>query len=306
MLWGIAQFERPGPRQVDTTLIVERGAGLDEIANQLKESGVIDSAFIFRIGVRLARQAESLKAGEYVFPARVNPRGAMNILTSGKTVVHRLTIPEGTSSVDVVALLEAAERLRGDITEVPPEGTLLPETYHYVYGDTRAALIARMQDAQQQELRELWAKRAPELPFGTPEEAVILASIVEKETSKSDEMPLIAGVFVNRLKRNMRLQADPTVIYALTEGSEPLARGLTLNDLKFEHPYNTYKSDGLPPGPITNPGRAALKAVLNPARSDYFYFVADGKGGHAFAATLEEHNSNVSRWRELRRQLGSE
>ncbi len=199
-------------------------------------------------------------------------------------------------------MVAAAEGLSGETGPVPPEGSLLPETYHYSWNDDRAALVERMQTGMEVVLAELWPERAEGLPINTPEEAVILASIVEKETGVAEERPLVASVFVNRLKRGMRLQSDPTVVYGLTNGQRPLGRTLTFRDLDRPSPYNTYTNGGLPPGPIANPGRAALEAVLHPAESRYLYFVADGTGGHAFAKTLVEHNRNVAKWRKIQRQ----
>jgi len=223
----------------------------------------------------------------------------MEELVAGEVVVHRLTLPEGLSSAEIVALVGAAPALAGEIVESVPEGSLLPETYHYVYGDDRAELIARMQTAMEAALDELWPARAEGLPFSTPEEAVVLASIVEKETGVTGERALVAGVFVNRLRIDMLLQSDPTVAYAISRGGIVLDRPLRRFDLEVDDPYNTYRHRGLPPGPIANPGRAALEAALHPAETGAYYFVADGTGGHAFAATLDEHNVNVRRYRDM-------
>ncbi len=229
-------------------------------------------------------------------------RDTLELMVSGKTVARRLTLPEGLTSFEVVALVQKAEGLEGEVQAVPPEGTLLPETYHYARGETRAEVVARMGRALDQVLDELWPERAPGLPISSPEQAVVLASIVEKETAVADERPLVASVFVNRLKKGMRLQSDPTVVYGLTGGKGPLGRALTRKDLQTPSPYNTYLADGLPPGPIANPGRASIEAVLNPAKTEYLYFVADGDGGHRFAKTLAEHNRNVAQWRKRQRK----
>lgn len=295
-------FQRPGPLAVTSTLVIPRGAGLEAIASQLHAAGVIDNSFVFRLGVRSLYRERVLKAGEYTFPAEVSMDGAATILASGKTVVRRVTLPEGLSSVEVVAALTVAQGLDGAIETIPPDGTLLPETYHYVYGDKRRDLLRRMEASLDKVLAALWPKRAPNLPFTTPDEAVILASIVEKETGVAAERPLIAGVFVNRLQKGMRLQSDPTVVYGLTQGRSALGRALTRKDVEAPSAYNTYIINGLPPGPIANPGRAAIEAVLNPAQTDYLYFVADGSGGHAFAKTLAQHNRNVAKWRKFRRE----
>ena len=299
--FALQRFERPGPLEADATLVVPRGAGLGSIASRLEEAGVIEDAFLFKLGVRLLGSARVLKAGEYAMPAGVSMRGAFEILGRGETVARRLTIAEGLTSVEAIALVAAADGLNGETGPPPPEGSLLPETYHFSLGDDRGELIARMRSSLDEALAELWPKRAEDLPIKTPEEALILASIVEKETGVPEERPLVASVFVNRLKRGMRLQSDPTVVYGLTNGQAPLGRDLIFRDLEKATPYNTYMINGLPPGPIANVGRAALEAVLHPAVTKYLYFVADGSGGHAFAASLVEHNENVAKWRKIQR-----
>lgn len=303
VLGGIFRLDRPGPLQADTTVIVERGASLTAIAENLQSGGVIDDAFLFRLSARLYRVSRSLKAGEYAFPARVSMGGVIDILVSGETVIRQFTVPEGLTSAEVMTLIAGVEGLVGELDGVPAEGSLLPETYNYAWADARPDIIGRMEKAMADTLAELWPTRAEGLPIDTPAEAVILASIVEKETGVAEERPLVAGVFINRLKRGMRLQSDPTVVYALTGGTGPLDRALRSRDLRVDNPYNTYGNAGLPPGPIANPGRAALEAVLNPAETDYLYFVADGTGGHAFAKTLAEHNRNVAKWRRIRRTI---
>jgi UPF0755 protein len=243
-----------------------------------------------------------LKAGEFAFPARVSPHDAAAIIASGRTVVRRLTLAEGITVVQAVALLRAAEGMDGDVASVPAEGELLPDTYFYSWGDSRERMLARQRRAMMELLNELWAKRAPDLPVKTPQEALVLASIVEKETAVADERPRIAAVFLNRLKRGMRLQADPTTIYGLTQGKAPLDRPLSRADLEARNAWNTYVIDGLPPTPIAIPGRAALAAVLNPIASADLYFVSDGNGRHVFAASLAEHNRNVGRLRQIERE----
>ncbi len=298
----IDRFERPGPLTADTVILIPQGSGVEAIARQLHEAGAIEDPLVFRLGVRLLRVGRELRAGEYLFPVALSNRDAIDLLRSGQTVVRRLTLAEGLTSQEVVALLEQAEALEGAVDPVPPEGSLLPETYHYARGDGRGELVARMGRARDKLLSELWSRRAPNLPVATPEEAVVLASIVEKETGIAGERPQVASVFVNRLRKGMRLQSDPTVVYGLTGGRGPLGRALTRKDLQAPSPYNTYLNPGLPPGPIANPGRAALEAVLNPAQTPFLYFVADGSGGHAFAKTLAEHNRNVAKWRKLQKQ----
>ncbi len=297
----VDRFDGPGPLQADTVIYVQPGISMGDIARKLEAEGAIEDSLVFRLGVRLMRVSRDLKAGEYLFPATVSMRGAVDILLSGKTMLRRLTLPEGITSGEAAALIEAADVLKGSLDTIPAEGSLLPETYHYVRGDTRANLVARMQTAMQETLAELWAKRDTGIPLKTPDEALILASIVEKETGVAEERPLVASVFVNRLRAGMRLQSDPTVTYGMTQGA-PLGRALTRKDLQADSDYNTYTNAGLPAGPIANPGRAAIEAALNPAASDFLYFVASGKGGHAFAKTLDEHNGNVAKWRKLKRQ----
>ncbi len=300
--WGHQRFTGPGPLESRETVLIERGSGLDAIARQLAEAGVIRSPLVFRLGARVTGQAARLKAGEYAFPPEVSPKQALEIVVSGRTVARTLTIPEGLTSREVVARIRQAPALAGAIDQIPDEGELLPETYHYQRGDSRTDLVARMRRSMDRTLAELWPQRSRDLPFDSKREAVTLASIVEKETAVPDERALVAGVFVNRLERGMRLQSDPTVRYALTEGERELGRPLTRADWRIDHPYNTYQNAGLPPGPIANPGREALEAALNPADTDYLYFVADGSGGHAFAKTLREHNRNVADWRKVRDQ----
>ncbi len=297
------QYEAPGPLAEEAVVIVPRGAGLAGIAEDLAAAGVISDADVFRLGVRLFGDARALQAGEYAFAPGSSMQEAADLIASGRTVVHRLTVPEGLTSVEVVALLQTAEPLAGEIAEVPPDGSLLPETYHFHRGDSREAVLTRMREAMDAALAELWPQRAENLPLNTPEEAVVLASIVEKETGVDGERALVAGVFVNRLNKGMPLQSDPTVVYGLTEGRAPLGRSLTRKDLADPNPYNTYQIAGLPPGPIANPGRAALEAALQPAQTPYLYFVAAGDGGHAFAKTLAEHNANVAKWRKHLRSL---
>jgi UPF0755 protein len=295
-----AYLVRPGPAKDDVVVVLPRGAGLERITAMLDDAGVIDHPWLFRTAVRVLDRDRDLKAGEYAFPAGVAPRSVINMIASGQTVARRITVAEGLTVAEIFQLLEGTEGLEGALPPPPPEGSLLPETYFYALGDRRAEIVKRMQRAMQDALAELWPERARRLPFTTREEALTLASIVDKETAAADERDMVAAVFVNRLRRGMRLQADPTVIYGLTEGEGRLGRELTRRDWEHDSDYNTYRIAGLPPGPIANPGRAAIEAVLNPADVDYLYFVADGSGGHAFARTLDEHNRNVATWRRIR------
>ncbi len=296
------RFTQDGPAQAETVVIVPRGTATSAIGDLLEAAGVVEDGQLFSYGVRMFARDRPLRAGEFAFPAQASAQRVAAILQSGETVVRRLTVPEGLTVAEVLGLVAEAEALDGAVPEPVGEGTLLPETYHYTRDEDRNALIARMSDAMAAVLDELWDGRAADLPFETPEEALILASIVEKETGVASERARVAAVFVNRLRRGMRLQSDPTIVYGLTDGYGPLGRALTRDDLKAEHSYNTYVIDGLPPGPIANPGRASIAAVLNPAETDELFFVADGSGGHAFAKTLAEHNRNVARWRRVQRE----
>ena len=295
-------FDSPNSLDEPRALVLAPGSSVWQIAEALYAAGVVEDPNVFAVGVWRSGHGGALKAGEYQFPPAITARQAMRILLAGKTLEHRLTIAEGLTSADIMRLLEGAEALSGEVAEMPPEGALLPETYFYRRGDSRADLLHRMQAAMLSLIAELWPRRAPDLPFETPEQAVVLASIVEKETARAGERRQVAGVFVNRLRKNMRLQSDPTVIFAVTGGAVPLERPLSKADLALDSPFNTYRHNGLPPSPIAHPGRASLAAVLNPMATDALYFVADGSGGHVFAATLAEHNKNVARWRKLQKE----
>jgi UPF0755 protein len=289
----------PGPLAQPTTVVVPRG-GATAIAEALAERGVIHDPRAFLAAAWLTRGDGSLRAAEFVFPPAASLRDVFEVLRHARPVQRRLTIPEGLTARQIATLLERAEGLTGEMPEVA-EGEILPETYAYQWGDTRAAVVRRAKQAMEQSLAEIWASRAPSLPLQSAREMLILASIVERETGKAEERGLVAGVFVNRLRRGMMLQSDPTAAYAAADGGV-LERPLTRADLDRDHPFNTYRIRGLPPGPIASPGRDSLRAVARPEATDFIFFVADGTGGHAFARTLEEHNRNVARWREVERQ----
>ena len=300
-LWLKSAFDAPALTQVEKIIVIERGSSVASIARQLQSDGLIRYARVFRFGVRFLTDPKPLQAGEYRIPANASAAEIADILKSGIQVVHKMTIAEGLSSIEIVDLLRDEPLLSGEIASLPKEGTLLPETYHFHRGETRTEILHRMREAQQELLEELWDERADDLPFASPEDALILASIVEKETAVHSERSLVAGVFVNRLKKGMRLQSDPTVVYGITNGAGPLGRPLRRSELDAKTAYNTYQIDALPPTPIANPGRASIAAVLNPAPTEALYFVADGTGGHAFSKTLDEHNRNVRAWRKLLR-----
>lgn len=302
VLWALWSYNGPGPTSEtgqSTTVVLRRGAGLPEIASSLERAGVIRSGSVFVAAAQLTRAARELKAGEYEFPNRASTSDILAKIRSGKVVRHQITVAEGITSDMVMDLLTASPVLSGD-APTPPEGAILPETYDVQRGEDRAAVLRRMMDARDKLLATLWEKRQPGLPFTSPEQAVTLASIVEKETGIASERPRIAAVFLNRLAKGMRLESDPTIIYGLTRG-RPLGRGIRLSELMGETPYNTYRIDGLPPTPIANPGRAALAAVLDPPKTDELFFVADGSGGHVFASTFEQHQANVEKWRAVER-----
>lgn len=271
------------------------------MAAKLQEAGIISNKIAFRIDAHIQSKIEGLKAGEYQFRPHMSIIDVIALLQSGKTYQHKITIPEGLMSLEIVNILNKEPALTGKIDPLPPEGSLLPETYKFSYGDTRQSIINRMKKAMRDTLDTLWQTREPGYLL-SQEETVVLASIVEKETALPAERPRVAGVFLNRLHKGIPLQSDPTVIYALTQGQSMLNRPLTTADLKKPSPYNTYLASGLPPSPIDNPGKASLEAVLHSEKNDYIYFVANGSGGHAFAKTLREHDNNVARWRALEKQ----
>lgn len=307
VLGGLAvhHYLSPGALEEQKLVLIERGMGVSAIAGKLEAENVITMPLLFKA---VARTGESLKAGEYEFPAHVSMAEVVKMMQEGDVFDRKITIPEGLTSYQIVKLLNARDDLEGKIETIPPEGSLLPDTYHFVSGETRGEKIAQMQQAMKEAIDELWETRAENLPIKTKTEAIILASIVEKETGVAAERERVAGVFVNRLRKGIALQTDPTVIYALTKGKiqdkgqGPIGRRLLRKDLEVDSPYNTYKNAGLPPGPIANPGYAAIKATLNPEQHDYIYFVADGTGGHVFSKTLAEHNKNAAKWRQIRRQ----
>ena len=302
--WQVMQrFDSPGPLDEPRVVTIERGSGLNRIAADLAAAGVIETPHLFATMVRLMRGAAQLKAGEFAFAPAISMRQVMEKLIKGRVLNHLVTVPEGLTSLQIVRRLRADPRLSGTIADVPPEGGLLPDSYQIERGDARSTLLERMQAAHDDLVRTLWAARAPGLPLDSPQEMVILASLVEKEAGPAEEYAEIAGVFANRLRARMRLQSDPTILYGLYKG-EAFAKkrgGITKSELAAPTDYNTYQIDGLPPGPIANPGAAALRAAANPRQTEAFYFVADGAGGHRFSRNYREHLQNVKKLRAAER-----
>ena len=295
-LWQVnRRYVAPGPAQTPIIAYVPKGSGLNEAASRLEQAGVIRSALVLRIGAKLA--GARLRAGEYLFPAGISSEGAVAIMVEGHTVVHKLTVAEGLTVKRVLEMIRDADYLAGSITVAPAEGSLLPDTWHLSRDDNRDEVIQHMQRAMTQALDQAWAGRAGDLPVTTKAEALVMASIVERETAIPSERPHVAAVFENRLKLGMRLQSDPTTIYGLSDGAGVLPRPLVHDDLLVPHRWNTYVIPGLPPTPIANPSRGAIEAVLHPSDSEDLYFVADGGGGHVFAKTLAAHNQNVTHLR---------
>jgi len=304
------QYNAAGPLTEARAVTIRKGEGRLQIARKLEDTGIVQSRQLFVINhfarniVRWfnGRSWRDLKAGEYEFKAGASMRLVLETIAKGRTVLYSITIPEGLTSQHIVKRIMDVSDLTGSVAQVPPEGALLPDTYHFSKGSAREDVLKRMAEQQKKTLLKLWEKRAPDLPLATMDEAVILASIVEKETGHNSERPKVAAVFLNRLRKGMKLQSDPTIIYGLAGGKGSLGRPLYRADIKKKTPYNTYHIKGLPPTPICNPGRAAIEAVLQPAQTDDLYFVADGSGGHKFSKTLKQHNAAVANWRVIEKQ----
>jgi UPF0755 protein len=307
-------IDRPGPNAEAKPFIVESGSSGAQIAEALEREGFISDALHFRVANRLHASREALQAGEYQIPARASVRQIVEMMASGDALQHAITFHEGITIAAAMDIIEENDVLTGDLPEAPPEGSILPETYHVQRGMTRAALLQQMRDARDRALAEIWERRAPDLPVRSPEELVTLASIVERETGVPSERPLVAAVFVNRLRAPMRLESDPTIIYGVCRqfpnrcvdgrlvNAQGQRRTIRASEIALNTGYNTYRIDRLPPTPICNPGRASLEATANPAQSNALFFVADGTGGHVFASTIAEHNANVARWRTIEAQ----
>ena len=291
------QYISQGPLPTDKVVLIK--GGLSDVVEQLVQDGVVDRPILLMAAIYINGVSSKIKAGEYMFKQKASLEEVIGTLTEGKAILQAILIKEGLTSQQVVDHLKESEFLSGEIISVPPEGSLLPETYKFSRGMNRQQLLDRMMQDQTRVVKELWSRRVAGLPIQSPAEMVVLASIVEKETGKADERPRVARVFLNRLEKKMRLQSDPTIIYGLVGGKGSLGRSLTRSDIESQTPYNTYVIPALPPAPIGNPGRAALEAVINPSQTKELYFVADGTGGHVFAETLEQHQRNVVRWRQI-------
>jgi UPF0755 protein len=303
-VYGKQKLEAPGPLQEDKVVNIPARAGMTDIADILQREGVIDNNRWAFIGSVFALKARSeLKPGEYSFQKSASLRDVIGTIVEGKVVQHAITIPEGLTSEQIVARLSESDIFAGTVREMPREGTLLPETYKFPRGTSRDQVIARMQQTQKRVLAEIWERRNPDIPVKSPEQLVTLASIVEKETGKADERSRVAAVFVNRLRQKIKLQSDPTIIYGLVGGKGTLGRPIKRSEIQQPSPYNTYVVEGLPPGPIANPGRASLEAAANPARTRDLFFVADGTGGHAFTETYDQHQKNVAKLRTMEKQI---
>ena len=301
--FGKHRFEAAGPLDREKVVNIPRGLGLREIADLLARENVIDQPWVFIGGVLVLKAREDLKYGEYKFAKQTTLRETIETIVEGKVVQHAFTIPEGLTSEQIVARLAEVDFLAGNIREVPKEGTLLPETYNFPRGTTREQAIQRMQQMHTRVLKEIWDRRSADTPVRTPEALVTLASIVEKETGRADERSRVAAVFANRLRQRIKMQSDPTIIYGLVGGKGTLGRPIMRSEIEQPTPYNTYVIEGLPPGPIANPGRASLEATASPSRTKELFFVADGSGGHAFAENLQQHQQNVAKLRQFEQQL---
>lgn len=299
---GKQRFEAPGPLTEDRIVNIPRGYGTRDISDLLVREGVIDKPWTFVAGVIVLKAREGLKSGEYQFHKHASLHDVINTILEGKVVQHLFTVPEGTTSEQIVARLMENPALSGNINEIPPEGSLLPDTYKFTRGTSREQIIKRMEQADKRVVKEIWERRMPDLPLKSPQDLVTLASIIEKETGRADERTRVAAVFINRLRHKMKLQSDPTIIYGLVGGKGSLGHPITKAEKEQPTPYNTYIIDGLPPGPIANPGRASLEAAANPARTRELYFVADGSGGHTFSDNYEQHQKAVTHLRAHEQQ----
>lgn len=302
VLWQTKdRIYQPGPLKDTVYVVISKGSGTASVAKDLAEAGVIKSPYLFKLAARIFGLDKSLKAGEYMFSPMISMHQVIQKISNGDIIYRKITLPEGLTTAQTLEIINAEPLLGGEITEMVREGELLPETYSFVRGDTKNSIIIQAKKAMKTALNTAWETRESSLPIKNPEQLLTLASIIEKETAVDAERGLVSSVFVNRLTKGMKLQTDPTVIYALTQGQKDLGRLLTRKDLSFDSPYNTYKYYGLPPAPICNPGKASLQAAAHPEFSSYLYFVANGEGGHNFATSLQEHNNNVQNWKKSKK-----
>jgi len=299
IFWAKNQYQTNGPLAEEKVFIVQRGEGVNSIADRLQDEGFISSAVLFRLGARYNKEDTGLKFGEYEIASGSSMEGVLALLTSGVGISYQVTIPEGFSVYQVIARLNGNELLTGEVADIPKEGTLAPNTYGVSRGEDRNVVLKRMADAQVKILAQAWEGRAKNLPLKSAQEVLILASIIEKETGVNAEREEVSAVFINRLNKGMKLQTDPTVIYGITRGKASLGRGLRRSELSKKTDYNTYIIPALPPGPIANPGKAAIEAAVHPSATKSLFFVADGTGGHVFATNLRAHNANVAKWRKI-------
>lgn len=296
---GLIYLSKPGPLTSDKVIVIEKGQSSWQIAKQLEQEKIVNHDLFFWVIANITLKAREFKAGEYEFKSGIPPKEVIRIVSNGLIVIHKLVIPEGLTNKEVISLIEQQQSLAGSINDNYPEGYLMGNTYYYVYGDRRQMIVDKIYADSVKFIDQEWAKRDPKLILKDKEEAVTIASIIEKEAILPAEQPVIAGVFYNRLKKNMKLQADPTVSYALTLGQSKLDRRLTKNDTKINSVYNTYYVTGLPPTPIANPGKGAIIAALHPAIHNYLYFVTDGKKGHNFSQNLSDHNKHVANYKKM-------
>ena len=299
--WAKKQYEVAGPLTSDINFEVNKGDRFKTVAISLEELGIIYSATIFKIGARYAEQDDKLKFGNYLVPRKASMQDVIALITSGRAVSEQVTFPEGFTSYQIVERLNAISELTGKLDILPTEGSLAPNTYSYIKDDTRKNILQKMIDRQNKILDDAWAKRSINLPYNSKKDVLIIASIIEKETPKKEELKIVSGVMMNRLRQGIPLGMDSTIVYEFTKGNPKNMRSIRQSDLVKNTKYNSRRFTGLPPTAIGNPGKLAIEAAVNPSDTDFLYFVADGSGGHVFSKTLEEHNSNVAKWRKVER-----
>ena len=297
--WAKNQYQNEGPLKSDISFEVKKGDRFRNVSADLAKQGIISNSVIFNVWARYAKQDENLKFGNYLISSKSSMSEVLALITSGKAINEQITFPEGFTSYQIVERLKSNMELEGEVGPFPAEGSLAPNTYSYQKGDTRRNILKKMQEMQKDIINEAWISRSKDLPFENKKEAIIIASIIEKETSRNNELKLVSGVIMNRLKAGIPLGMDSTIVYEFTKGNPKNMRSIKQSDIKKDSKFNTRKYSGLPPSAIGNPGKLAIEAALNPEKTDFFYFVADGSGGHAFSKTLKEHNINVAKWRKI-------